>query len=211
MKGNDSPLGPELFLCAAVPGLCGHRFVRSLGRSPCGAETTGLHHLRFFAVVTGVGGGTARDVFIGAPVFWFHENWVLLICLTGAFLVWSTPLRIWGGKALLWFDAVGIAVYATYGAAKGLAYGGAPLPAFGVGVLTACAGGIVRDILAGEPSILLRSEIYVTAAALSAGLMVALSAGGVHELAAGAFAAVAGFALRAAAIMKGWSLPKYHR
>lgn len=165
----------------------------------------------FFAVVTGVGGGTARDMFIGAPVFWFHENWVLLICLAAAFLVWSTPLRIWGGKALLWFDAVGIAVYATYGAAKGLAYGGAPLPAFGVGVLTACAGGILRDILAGQPSILLRSEIYVTAAALSAGLMVGLSAGGVNELVAGGIAAVGGFALRAAAITKGWSLPRYQR
>jgi uncharacterized membrane protein YeiH len=34
----------------------------------------------FFAVVTGVGGGTARDLLIGAPVFWIHENWTLLIC-----------------------------------------------------------------------------------------------------------------------------------
>ena len=165
----------------------------------------------FFAVVTGVGGGTVRDVLIGAPVFWMHENWILLICLAGGLLVWFTPRRWLGGTALSWFDAVGLAVYATYGAAKGLAFGAAPLPAFGMGVLTACLGGIIRDVLAGEPSILLRPEIYVTAAALSAGLMVLLTVGGAPELAAGAVAALSGFALRAAAIARGWSLPAYDR
>src|SRR5262252_5573620 len=75
----------------------------------------------FFAIVTGVGGGTARDLLIGAPVFWIHENWILLICLMAALLVWFTPTSLWGGRALVWADAVGIAVYATYGAAKGLA------------------------------------------------------------------------------------------
>lgn len=165
----------------------------------------------FFAVVTGVGGGTVRDVLIGAPVFWIHENWWVLICLMAASLVWLTPLRLWGGRGLVWFDAVGLAVYATYGAAKGLEHGAAPLPAFGMGVLTACAGGIIRDVLAGEPSILLRPELYVTAAALSAALMVAFSVSGTPELLAGAIAATAGFTLRAAAIAKGWSLPAYHR
>lgn len=110
-----------------------------------------------------------------------------------------------------WADAIGIAVYATYGAAKGLAYGVAPLPAVGMGVLTASLGGIVRDVLAGEPSILLRQEFYVSAAALSAGLLVALSAGGAPELVAGALAASVGFTLRAAAIINGWSLPTYRR
>ena len=163
----------------------------------------------FFAVVTGVGGGTFRDLLIGAPVFWMNDNWILLICLAAAMLVWATPRRWWGGSALAWFDAVGLAAYATYGAAKGLAFGAAPLPAFGMGVLTACLGGIIRDVLAGEPSILLRRELYVTAAALSAGLMVGLSVAGVPEVAAGAIAAVSGFALRAAAIARGWSLPVY--
>lgn len=163
----------------------------------------------FFAVITGVGGGTLRDVLIDAPVFWMHENWMLLMCIAAALLVWITPLRTWGGTALMWFDAVGLAAYATYGAAKGLAYGAAPLPAFGMGVLTACAGGIIRDLLAGEPSILLRPELYVTAAAVSAGLMVALTVGGAPQLAAALAAAAAGFIVRAGAIARGWSLPGY--
>src|SRR3546814_15423570 len=38
----------------------------------------------FFAVVTGVGGGTVRDLLIGAPVFWLNENLTLLICFLSA-------------------------------------------------------------------------------------------------------------------------------
>jgi uncharacterized membrane protein YeiH len=165
----------------------------------------------FFAVVTGVGGGTVRDLLIGAPVFWIRENWMLVICIAAALIVWFTPLKAWGGRAMIWADAVGIAVYATYGAAKGLAFHVAPVPAIGMGVLTACFGGIVRDMLAGEPSILLRQEFYVTAAAVSATLMVALNAAGATDLAAAALAAGVGFALRAAAIVNGWSLPTYRR
>jgi uncharacterized membrane protein YeiH len=165
----------------------------------------------FFAVLTGVGGGTVRDLLIGAPVFWIQENAVMLICIAAAMIVWLLPERIWQGKALLWLDAVGLAAYATYGAAKGLAWGVAPLPAIGMGVLTACMGGIIRDVFAGEPSILMRPELYVTAAALSAALLVALELAGLPGGFAGAIAAAAGFALRGAAIWKGWSLPAYRR
>lgn len=165
----------------------------------------------FFAVVTGVGGGTTRDLLIGAPVFWVHENATLLICLLAALLVWVSPARIWKGRTLLWLDAVGLAAYATYGAAKALAFGIAPLPAIAMGVITGCVGGILRDVLAGEPSILMRPELYVTAAALSAALMVGFSlagfAGGIAALAA----AGAGFGLRGAAILWGWALPSYNR
>lgn len=165
----------------------------------------------FFAVITGIGGGTARDLLIGAPVFWIHENATLLICLAAALLVWLLPRRWRPGQSLLWLDAVGLAAYATYGAAKGLSYGVAPWPAIGMGVLTACLGGIVRDVLAGEPSILMRPELYVTAAALSSALVVALLGVGVAAPLAGSLAALAGFALRAAAIGRGWSLPGYSR
>ena len=80
-----------------------------------------------------------------------------------------------------------------------------------MGVLTACVGGIIRDVLSGEPSILMRPELYVTAAALSAALMVGLLLLGLPSPIAGALAAVAGFAVRGAAIRKGWSLPSYRR
>jgi uncharacterized membrane protein YeiH len=162
----------------------------------------------FFAVATGVGGGTLRDLLIGAPVFWVQSNIVLAICIAAALLVWFVSSNRFAGVALLWFDAAGIAAYATYGAAKALGFGVAPVPAFAMGVLTACAGGIIRDVLAGEPSILMRPELYVTAAALSAGLLVVLALLGFGWLAV-IIAAFAGFALRAIANQRGWSLPAY--
>src|SRR6478609_2760719 len=116
----------------------------------------------FFAAVTGVGGGTLRDLLIGAPVFWVRTNATLLICIGAAVLVWFISRRRFAGNALLWFDAAGMAAYAAYGAAKALSYGVAPVPAFAMGVLTACIGGIIRDVLAGEPSVLMRRELYVT-------------------------------------------------
>jgi uncharacterized membrane protein YeiH len=104
-----------------------------------------------------------------------------------------------------------LAAYASFGAAKGLAFGVAPIPAIGMGVLTACLGGIVRDVLAGEPSTLMRPELYVTAAALSAALTVLLMLAGLPGAAAGLIAFAAGFSLRGAAILRGWALPQYPR
>jgi uncharacterized membrane protein YeiH len=163
----------------------------------------------FFAVVTGVGGGTLRDLLIGAPVFWVHTNATLIICIAAALLVWITSRHWFAGRALLWFDAAGLGAYATYGAAKALAFGVAPVPAFVMGVLTACAGGIIRDVLAGEPSILMRPELYVTAAALASGLLVGLTLAGAPGALTVGLAAIAGFTLRGLAIARGLSLPAY--
>ena len=163
----------------------------------------------FFAVVTGVGGGTLRDLLIGAPVFWVQTNTYLLVCAAAAIVTWLTSRRVIAERALLWFDAAGLAAYGAYGAAKALGYGVAPVPAFAMGVLTACAGGIIRDVLAGEPSILMRPELYVTAAALSSGLFVGLALAGLALPIAAGIAAIVGFSLRALAIAQGWSLPAY--
>ena len=163
----------------------------------------------FFALVTGVGGGSVRDLLIGAPVFWTHDPLVAAVCLGAALLIWVTPERWWQGPALDWFDAVGLAVYAVFGAAKAIAFGIPPVPAALMGVVTACVGGIIRDVLAGEPSILMRPELYVTAAALAAGLYVLLDVVGVAAGIAAPVAALAGFALRGAAIQWKLHLPAY--
>ena len=165
----------------------------------------------FFALVTGVGGGTVRDLLIGAPVFWVQDWRVPAVCLSMALLVWVTPKRIWHERALDWFDAFGLAAYAVFGAAKSLEFGVPPLPAVMMGVITACVGGVIRDVLAGEPSILLRPELYVTAAALAAALFVGLMLAGAGTPLAAGLAASAGFALRGIAIRRGLALPGYRR
>ena len=179
-----------------------------------GAMVAARHRLDFitfvfFAVITGVGGGTLRDLLIGAPVFWIRTNGTLVLCIVAALLVWIDRRRWMTGRALLWFDAAGLTAYSAYGAAKALDYGVAPVPAFLMGVLTGCAGGIIRDVLAGDPSILMRREIYITAAAAAAALFVALSLLGLSVWTAAGIAIAAGFALRSMAILRGWSLPAY--
>ncbi|MES2338920.1 MAG: trimeric intracellular cation channel family protein [Pseudomonadota bacterium] len=163
----------------------------------------------FFALVTGVGGGSVRDLLIGAPVFWTHDPLVAVVCLGAAAMFWVTPQQWWKGQALDWLDAFGLAAYAVFGAAKSIDYGIPPVPAALMGVVTACVGGIIRDVLAGEPSILMRPELYVTAAALASGLYVLLTVLGVPGFVAAGIAAVAGFALRAAAIRWKLALPAY--
>ena len=163
----------------------------------------------FFALITGVGGGTVRDLLIGAPVFWVQDWRFAATCMVTAGLVWVTPKNFWKPRALDWFDAVGIAIYAVFGAWKSLTLGVPLLPAMMMGVITACVGGIIRDVLAGEPSILLKPEIYVTAAALASGLFVLLLWLGAPVLPAAIISAAAGFALRAMAILKGWAIPAY--
>jgi uncharacterized membrane protein YeiH len=163
----------------------------------------------FFALVTGVGGGTVRDLLIGVPVFWVQDWRVPATCLATAAAVWVAPKAIWNPRALDWFDAVGLAVYAVFGAWKSLSAGVGPLPATMMGVITACAGGIIRDMLAGQPSILLRPEIYVTAAALAAVLFVGPFWMGVPLSIAAMAGALSGFSLRALAITRGWAIPTY--
>ncbi len=163
----------------------------------------------FFAAITGIGGGTLRDLLIGAPVFWVGRSDYLGICLVAAGAVWVLRATRWQLPALLWFDAIGMAAYAVIGAAKAGSYGLPPLVCIVMGVLTASFGGIIRDVLAGEPSILMRREIYVSAAALGAGAYVLCTQLGLGVLPAGIIGALAGFTLRALAIGRGLALPAY--
>jgi uncharacterized membrane protein YeiH len=165
----------------------------------------------FFAVVTGIGGNTLSELLMGAAVVWVHHPTNIVVCLVVALLAWITPLAWWPNRAIDWFDAVGIAAYGAVGAAKALNYEIPPLSAAVMGIFTACLGGVFRDILAGEPSIILRPELYVTAAALAAGLYVVLAALGMEPGVAAAVAFVMGFALRALAMVKKISLPSYQR
>lgn len=163
----------------------------------------------FFALVTGVGGGSVRDLLIGAPVFWVQDGAIAAVCIAIAVIVWLTPQRWWDGRLLEWADAVGLAAYSVFGTAKALAWGVPPVPALLMGVITGCVGGIIRDLLAGVPSIIVRPEIYVTAAALASGLFLVLLWTGLSLPVAALIGAVAGFALRGAAIRWSLALPAY--
>lgn len=165
----------------------------------------------FFALITGVGGGTVRDLLIGAPVFWVNDQAVAPVCLGIALVAWFTPVEWWEGKLLEWADALGLAVYSVLGTIKAMAWGVSVTPAILMGVITGCVGGIIRDVLAGEPSILMRPELYVTAAALSATTAATGMILGIPAQMTWAIAVLAGFALRGAAIQWSLALPAHGR
>lgn len=163
----------------------------------------------FFGAITGVGGGTLRDLLIGAPVFWVQDWRYIAVCLAASVAVWLIGARPWRFRALLWLDAVGLAAYGVMGAAKAGAFGIAPLICIVMGALTACFGGVVRDLLAGEPSILLRREITVSAALLAATVFVVARVLGLDIWPAAIVGGALGFGLRAGALAWGWSLPAF--
>ena len=162
----------------------------------------------FFAAATGIGGGTLRDLLLSQPVFWLSDPSALVISVAVGALVWLLGHSPWDEPVLLWLDAVGMAAFAVLGAAKAAGLGHAAPVSLVMGVVTASAGGIIRDVVAGEPSILLRREIYVTAAAVAAGAFVLLSPL-IGPALAGAIGFSAGLGLRAGALAFGWALPPF--
>jgi uncharacterized membrane protein YeiH len=161
----------------------------------------------FFAAVTGVGGGTLRDLLIGAPVFWVSRPAYIVVCLSAAAAVWILGPRRFRGRILTWLDAIGMAAYTVVGALKASSLGVPPFSAVVMGVLTATFGGVIRDVLAHEPSVLLQRELYVTPALLGAGTFVILGLVGTPTTAAGVAGFVVALSLRAGAILWKWSLP----
>ena len=163
----------------------------------------------FFAAITGVGGGTMRDLLIGAPVFWVQRPGYVMACLVAAVAVWIFAKRGWRFRALLWLDAIGLAAYAVVGTAKAMGLGVHPFTAVIMGVLTSCFGGIIRDVLAGEPNLLLSREIYITAALLGAGVFAGMKLTGADFWLAAIIGFFAAFTLRACAIRYNLRLPGF--
>lgn len=164
----------------------------------------------FLASVTGIGGGTFRDLILNVPVFWVGNRDYVLICAVVAVLVFFTAHRVESRyKLLLWLDAIGLAAFSVMGAARGLAITGSPVVSIITGMLTATFGGILRDLLAGEPSVLLRPEIYVTAALAGAAIFTLGDVAGLPQIVSGLAGFVVAFAVRGGALRFGWSFPSY--
>jgi len=164
----------------------------------------------FFAALTGIGGGTVRDLILDVPVFWVVNPDYLLICVVTAVIVYFTAHLFESRyKMLLWLDAIGLAVYCVFGAWKAYSETGSPVIAVTMGVITASFGGILRDQMAGEPSIVLQREIYITAALVGAAAYTSLVMAGLPVMTAAVPAALAAFAIRGGAMRFGWSFPTY--
>jgi uncharacterized membrane protein YeiH len=160
--------------------------------------------------VTGIGGGTLRDVLLDLPVFWIREPAYLVACaLTSVLVFFLAHIPQSRYRYLLWLDAIGLATFAVTGAERVLNAGVDPIVAVAMGVMTATVGGIVRDLFGGESLVILSREIYASAALAGALTFVVLAAfGAPRELSLGIGFAT-GLLIRAAALRYGWSLPRY--
>jgi uncharacterized membrane protein YeiH len=65
---------------------------------------------------------------------------------------------------LVGIDAAGLSLFAIVGAAKALSLGHGLVVVIIMGTVTATSGGLIRDIVCGEKAMLLREDIYATAA-----------------------------------------------
>lgn len=161
--------------------------------------------------VTGVGGGTVRDVLLGRlPVFWVKDpSYVGIALVVSAVVYFLAHIPESRYRLLLWLDAVGLSLVCVIGARIGLDAGTGGFIAVVMGVITSVFGGIIRDVLGGESPVILRREIYVIPALIGALLFVAASGQGVPFPAAAIAGFLACFSVRALALYYAWSLPAY--
>ena len=164
----------------------------------------------WFAVITGVGGGTVRDLILNVPVFWVQTPIYVSACLVTAVVMhFVAPLVESRYTTLLWFDAFGLALVTVAGTVKASDVGAPGLIAVAMGVVTGCVGGILRDTLGHLPSVLLGRQVYVTASVAGACTYVAANAIGAGRLPAMIGGFVVTFGVRSLAIRFDWSLPVF--
>jgi uncharacterized membrane protein YeiH len=119
------------------------------------------------AAVTGIGGGTLRDLVLGVrPVFWVSDPtylWVIFATVALALVGFHYIHRLSRGFMPV-ADAFGLAIFTALGTHKALELGHAGEVATLMGMMTGVAGGMIRDVLAQRVPMVLREEIYATAA-----------------------------------------------
>ncbi|WP_422449864.1 MULTISPECIES: trimeric intracellular cation channel family protein [unclassified Endozoicomonas] len=163
------------------------------------------------AFVTAVGGGTIRDVLLSStPVFWIQDTLYLLVIL--ATTLFAILVRQWHERSkwiLQVSDALGLAVFVVIGLTKSLSFGVEPMVAVMMGVLTGCGGGAIRDMLAGEIPMVLRQEIYASAAMAGGAVFILLEPLLQNINHTSIIAAAVVLILRLMAVYKGLSLPRF--
>lgn len=169
-----------------------------------------IYGMFILALVTGVGGGTIRDMMLGRiPPFFFKDIWYLVDILFATLLVVFLYRKVRRSAKLLNIaDAVGLGVFTCIGATIAFEEGCSWYGIILFGVITATVGGMVRDVLAHEVPFVLQKEIYASASVAGGFLFIALDSFNVNIdlniLLTSVFVAL----IRIVSIYKSWNLPK---
>lgn len=166
------------------------------------------------AFAASISGGTLRDLILDRhPLYWTHD-WLLLVLIASVAVATMLYLR---GRALphrtlMIVDAVGLAVVTVIGARAAIDAHVTPVAVLILAVLTGVTGEVVRDVLCGEfPPLLLREDVYATAALAGALSYLGLHWAGAPDTANTAVSAALVFALRMTAIFRDLHLPRLQR
>jgi len=181
------------------------------GSLAAGRKRMDIFGIVVVAAVTALGGGSLRDLILGArPVFWVSDPAYILVTTIAALLTFIAG-RFWElhSRLLVVADAFGLAAFTVIGAQKALDAGVARGIVVLMGVLTGVAGGMVRDVLCGEIPLILRKEVYATASLLGALVFVALMSLGLSRPVLLVVSMLTILLVRLAAIRWGLSLPVF--
>jgi len=161
------------------------------------------------AAITAIGGGTLRDLLLNRyPIFWITDAQYLIVAITSALLtVGYVRVRPPPGNALLVADALGLALFALSGAQVAEAAQCPPIIVVLMGTMTGVAGGVLRDVLTAQVPLILRRDIYATAAIVGVAIYLLLQAFGLQRSRAFGVGVVVVVALRLLAIRWGLQLP----
>ena len=153
-------------------------------------------------MVTGIGGGTLRDIILGHPVWWVKNPIEVVLCGITAFLAYFVKQVALGREDLAeWADAVGLATFAVVGARVAQQDGASLVVVAFLGMMTATGGGVIRDILTQTRPMILSGEIYATAALIGAATYAVLSRYGVDHPLAALLAFALAFVIRGASML----------
>lgn len=163
------------------------------------------------AFTTACGGGIIRDVCIGAlpPAGLSDWRYLALSIVAAGLVIVAGPLMQRLSQPVLLFDAVGLGFFAVFGAHKTLAYGHSIEAAVILGTVSAVGGGALRDVLLSRTPVILRKEIYASAALIGAAFQ---TSGEVLGWSSSwlAWAAIAlCFIIRYLSLRYRWNLPRF--
>ena len=152
--------------------------------------------------ITGIGGGTTRDLLLGRTVWWTQDPLELILCVAASLITFFfIKSDISNRKSMVWADTLGLSVFGVVGCHIALGFGAPFVIAVFMGMVTATGGGVIRDTITNQLPMIMRGQLYATAALIGSLGYAGLRHIGVPEIPSELVACLAAFGLRAAAII----------
>jgi uncharacterized membrane protein YeiH len=172
-----------------------------------GALAAGRHRMdivgfALLGTITGIGGGTLRDLLLGRTVWWTQQPTELILCVSVSLITYLfVPGSVARRASVTWCDALGLAAFSVVGCHIALSVGSPPVIAIFMGMITATGGGVIRDVITRTKPMITGGQLYATAALVGAASYAGFNYLSITEVVAESLAFLSCFLLRAAAII----------